>query len=34
MVIGEDAEFDAQRFFRTESGITLVTRSMLSALPS
>ena len=34
MVIGEDAELDAQRFFRTESGITLVTRSMLSALLS
>ena len=34
MVIGEDAELDAQRFFRTESGITLVTRSMLSVLPS
>ena len=34
IVIGEDAELDAQRFFRTESGITLVTRSMLSALLS
>ncbi|HEX5698809.1 MAG TPA: glucose-1-phosphate adenylyltransferase, partial [Rhodoferax sp.] len=29
MVIGEDAELDAARFFRTESGITLVTQAML-----
>jgi glucose-1-phosphate adenylyltransferase len=29
MVIGEDAEADAQRFHRTDSGITLVTRDML-----
>jgi len=32
MVIGEDAESDAQRFYRTESGITLVTRDMLRRL--
>ncbi len=32
MVIGEDAIADAKRFFRTESGITLVTRDMLLAL--
>ena len=32
MVIGEDAEADAQRFFRTDHGITLVTRSMLDRL--
>ena len=32
MVIGFDAEADAKRFFRTESGITLVTASMLAAL--
>ncbi len=32
MVIGEDAKADAERFFRTESGITLVTRDMLRAL--
>jgi glucose-1-phosphate adenylyltransferase len=32
MVIGEDAEEDAQRFLRTESGITLVTRDMLRKL--
>lgn len=32
MVIGEDAEADAARFHRTESGITLVTRSMLQRL--
>jgi glucose-1-phosphate adenylyltransferase len=29
MVIGEDAEADAARFYRTESGITLITRDML-----
>jgi glucose-1-phosphate adenylyltransferase len=34
MVIGEDAELDAKRFYRTESGITLVTRDMLAALQS
>ncbi len=32
MVIGDDAVADASRFHRTESGITLVTREMLSAL--
>ena len=32
MVIGDDAVADAARFHRTESGITLVTREMLSAL--
>ena len=32
MVIGEDAAADAARFFRTESGITLVTRDMLRKL--
>jgi glucose-1-phosphate adenylyltransferase len=30
MVIGEDPVLDAERFFRTESGITLVTREMLA----
>ncbi|GAB4060303.1 glucose-1-phosphate adenylyltransferase [Uliginosibacterium sediminicola] len=34
MVIGEDAALDAQRFLRTDSGITLVTRDMLKALQS
>ena len=29
MVIGEDAAADAARFYRTDSGITLVTRDML-----
>jgi glucose-1-phosphate adenylyltransferase len=29
MVIGEDAAADAARFYRTESGITLITRDML-----
>lgn len=32
MVIGEDAALDAQRFHRTEAGVTLVTRAMLAAL--
>ncbi|WP_425259619.1 glucose-1-phosphate adenylyltransferase [Rubrivivax sp. RP6-9] len=32
MVIGEDAAADAQRFYRTDSGITLVTRDMLRKL--
>lgn len=32
MVIGEDAAADAERFFRTDSGITLVTRDMLRKL--
>jgi glucose-1-phosphate adenylyltransferase len=32
MAIGEDAELDAQRFFRSENGITLVTREMLERL--
>jgi glucose-1-phosphate adenylyltransferase len=32
MVIGEDPALDAQRFFRTDSGITLVTRDMLRKL--
>jgi len=29
MVIGEDAAADAERFYRTDSGITLITRNML-----
>ncbi len=29
MVIGEDAELDAQRFHRSANGICLVTRDML-----
>jgi glucose-1-phosphate adenylyltransferase len=32
MVIGEDAQVDAERFYRTESGITVVTREMLQRL--
>ncbi len=32
MVIGEDAEVDRQRFFRTDSGVVLVTRAMLDKL--
>jgi glucose-1-phosphate adenylyltransferase len=32
LVIGEDAELDNQRFYRSENGITLVTREMLDKL--
>jgi glucose-1-phosphate adenylyltransferase len=32
MVIGEDAAADAARFYRTDSGITLVTRDMLAKI--
>ncbi len=32
LVVGEDAELDAKRFHRTESGVVLVTRDMLAAL--
>jgi glucose-1-phosphate adenylyltransferase len=32
MVIGEDPELDAERFFRTETGVVLVTKDMLSKL--
>ena len=32
MVVGEDPECDAQRFRRTESGICLITQSMLDRI--
>jgi glucose-1-phosphate adenylyltransferase len=32
MVIGEDADLDAARFLRSESGITLVTAEMLAKI--
>jgi glucose-1-phosphate adenylyltransferase len=32
MVIGEDASLDARRFYRSEGGVTLVTREMLGKL--
>lgn len=32
LVIGEDPELDAERFFRTDNGVVLVTRRMLAAL--
>jgi glucose-1-phosphate adenylyltransferase len=32
IVIGEDPKLDAQRFYRTDGGITLVTAEMLAAL--
>jgi glucose-1-phosphate adenylyltransferase len=34
MVIGEDAQADAQRFLRSDNGITLVTADMLARLPT
>ena len=34
MVVGEDAVADEQRFYRSENGITLVTREMLERLSS
>ena len=34
MVIGEDVTLDTQRFYRSENGITLVTREMLDKLHS
>lgn len=33
LVIGENAELDAQRFERTDHGVVLVTRAMLERLP-
>jgi len=32
MVIGEDTQADERRFYRSERGITLVTRDMLAGL--
>jgi glucose-1-phosphate adenylyltransferase len=32
LVIGEDPDFDASRFYRTDAGVTLVTAEMLAAL--
>jgi glucose-1-phosphate adenylyltransferase len=32
MVVGEDAEADAKRFYRSDRGITLVTQDMLNKL--
>jgi glucose-1-phosphate adenylyltransferase len=32
LVVGEDPVLDAKRFYRTENGITLITRQMLDAL--
>jgi glucose-1-phosphate adenylyltransferase len=33
LVVGEDPDDDAARFFRTESGVTLITRDALARLP-
>ena len=32
LVVGEDAELDAERFERTETGVVLITREMLARL--
>ena len=32
LVIGEDPEEDARRFYRSESGVTLVSAEMIDAL--
>jgi glucose-1-phosphate adenylyltransferase len=32
LVVGEDAEADARRFHRTDSGVVLITRAMLARL--
>ena len=32
MVVGEDAELDAKRFYRTESGVCLITQTMIDNL--
>jgi len=32
LVVGEDAEADAKRFYRTDDGVTLITREMLDKL--
>ena len=32
LVIGEDPEMDAKRFYRSEGGVTLVNADMLGAL--
>lgn len=34
LVVGEDAELDAQRFVRSANGVTLITRTMLDRLPT
>ena len=33
LVVGEDAELDAQRFERTDNGVCLITREMIDRLP-
>jgi glucose-1-phosphate adenylyltransferase len=32
LVVGEDPELDAERFRRTESGVTLITKPMIDKL--
>jgi glucose-1-phosphate adenylyltransferase len=33
LVVGEDPELDAKRFYRTDSGICLITKAMIERLP-
>ena len=32
LVVGEEPEADARRFYRTPNGVTLITQSMIDAL--
>ena len=32
LIVGEDPEDDARRFYRTENGVTLITSEMLARL--
>ena len=34
LVVGEDADYDARRFRRTDKGVCLITQSMLDRLPT
>ncbi|QDQ27529.1 glucose-1-phosphate adenylyltransferase [Chitinimonas arctica] len=33
LVVGDDADWDATRFYRSENGVVLITRDMLAGLP-
>jgi glucose-1-phosphate adenylyltransferase len=32
LIVGENAEDDARRFYRSEGGVTLITKDMLAKL--
>jgi glucose-1-phosphate adenylyltransferase len=34
LVVGEDPEYDARRFIRSDNGVTLITQSMIDRLES